>query len=413
VPTGSIAVLMIEDDPDYAELVQHWLSTSGDGVRFVLHWTDSLAGGFERLTRGGIDVVLLDLGLPDSSGVETFLSLRDRARGIPIVISSAGDDEPQALQFIQEGAENYLCKSTSNSQLLTRALRYAVVKRPQTNVAGGAKAGQRNTTVGVIATKGGAGATTVVCSLAAELRRQTGKPVLLADLDIQGGMASFFSGLEPKYALEEVIENLQRLDRGVWDTLITRAPLDYDFICSRAGPDEAEIPVGKVKDVLRHVRPWYAWIVLDLGRLGSFSTALLDEVDEFIVVTKTALPDLFQAKRTIEALGRLAADRERIRLVLNHTSGETSLSTSELLSLFGVDVYATLPDAGDELRLACLKKCLPPESGMVRREIADVARRMAGLPPVKSKGGLLSLARRFRKPIAGVATPGEPDGALR
>jgi DNA-binding NarL/FixJ family response regulator len=54
--------------------------TSGDGVRFVLHWTDSQAGGFERLTRGGIDVVLLDLSLPDSSGVETFLSLRDRQR---------------------------------------------------------------------------------------------------------------------------------------------------------------------------------------------------------------------------------------------------------------------------------------------------------------------------------------------
>lgn len=413
MPTSSIAVLMIEDDPDYAELVQHWLSTSGDDIGFVLHWTDSLAGGFERLARGGIDVVLLDLSLPDSSGVETFLSLRDRARGIPIVISSAGDDERQALQLIQEGAENYLSKSSSNCQLLTRALRYAVVKRPQTNLAGGARTGQRPTTVGVIAAKGGAGATTVVCNLAAELRRQTGKPVLLADLDIHGGMASFLSGLEPKYTLEEVIENLQRLDRSVWDALVTRTPLDYDFISTRTAPDEVEIPVEKVRDVLRQVRSWYGWIVLDLGRLGRFSTALLDEIDEFIVVTKTAVPDLYQAKRTVEALGRLGTDRERVRLVLNHTSGEMSLSSSELSSIFGVDVYATLPDASDELRAACLKKCLPPESGMVRREIAGVARRMAGLPAIKPKGGLLSLARRFRKPVAAAATPSEPDGAVR
>ncbi|SPE38574.1 hypothetical protein SBA6_900012 [Candidatus Sulfopaludibacter sp. SbA6] len=203
---------MIEDNPDYAELVQHWLSTSGEDVRFVLDWTDSLAGGFERLARGGVDVVLLDLGLPDSSGMGTFLSLRDRAEGIPIVILSAGDDEPQALQLVQEGAENYLCKSSSDRQLLIRALRYAVVKRSQAARAGGGIAGQRSTVVGVIAAKGGAGATTVVCSLAAELRRQTEKSVLLADLDLDGGMASFLSGLEPKYSLEDVIENLPRLD---------------------------------------------------------------------------------------------------------------------------------------------------------------------------------------------------------
>jgi len=53
-------------------------------------------------------VVLLDLRLPDSSGAETFLSLRDRAAGVPVVILSAADDEAQALQLIQEGAENYL-----------------------------------------------------------------------------------------------------------------------------------------------------------------------------------------------------------------------------------------------------------------------------------------------------------------
>src|SRR6266566_1915379 len=120
---------MIEDDPNYAELVQHRLTTSSEEVGFTLDWTDTLAGGFQRLARGGVDVVLLDLNLPDSRGIETFLLMRDRAEGIPIVVLSADDNEPQALQLIQKGAENYLFKNSSDHQLLIRALRYAVIKR--------------------------------------------------------------------------------------------------------------------------------------------------------------------------------------------------------------------------------------------------------------------------------------------
>src|SRR5690349_20911677 len=106
----TLNVLLIEDSPDYAGLVQHWLSSTGEDVAFVLNWTDTLAAGLDRLARGGVDVVLLDLGLPDSYGVETLLAMRAHAPAMPVIILSAADSESLALQMIQEGAEDYLVK---------------------------------------------------------------------------------------------------------------------------------------------------------------------------------------------------------------------------------------------------------------------------------------------------------------
>jgi response regulator RpfG family c-di-GMP phosphodiesterase len=75
----TLTVLLIEDSPQYAHLVQHWLSDSAEGTGFLLNWTDSLAAGISRLERGGVDVILLDLGLPDCNGIESYRQTRARA----------------------------------------------------------------------------------------------------------------------------------------------------------------------------------------------------------------------------------------------------------------------------------------------------------------------------------------------
>jgi MinD-like ATPase involved in chromosome partitioning or flagellar assembly/CheY-like chemotaxis protein len=401
---------MIEDNPDYAELVQDWLSTSGPEFKFVLNWADSLNDGLRRLAAGGIDVVLLDLNLPDSSGIETFLAMRHGTEGIPVVVLSSEDDEPQALQLVREGAENYLVKSNCDGQLLTRALRYAVIKQAQATRARRDISVQQATVVGVIASKGGAGATTVACNLTAEIHRQAERSVLLVDVDLDGGLASFLSGLEPEYSLEDAIANLRGLDRTRWDSLVAHSPLEYDLISGPQTPADGEISANQLKDLLEAVRLWYDWIVLDLGRLNRFSTAIMSIVDELIVVTRTALPDLYQAKRAVEGLIGAGMDMERTRLVVNEAGRSKPFSTSQFKSIFGVDVYAVLPEACDELESAFLEKRLPSESGKIRREMASVARRLAGLPETQPTGILQSLSQRFRKPTGTHESAGTPAG---
>jgi DNA-binding response OmpR family regulator len=93
----TLTVLLIEDSPQYAHLVQHWLSDAAEGTGFLLNWTDSLASGMSRLERGGVDVILLDLGLPDCNGIETYHQTRARAPQTPILILSSAESESLAL----------------------------------------------------------------------------------------------------------------------------------------------------------------------------------------------------------------------------------------------------------------------------------------------------------------------------
>jgi PAS domain S-box-containing protein len=121
----ALTVLLIEDSSEYAKLVQRWLSLSDD-IEFVLNWTGSLAEGLSRIAKGSVDAILLDLGLPDSQGLATFTTVKAHASGVPIVVLSGGDKESLALHMLQHGAQDYIIKGSCDSELLVKALRYAV-----------------------------------------------------------------------------------------------------------------------------------------------------------------------------------------------------------------------------------------------------------------------------------------------
>ena len=393
---NTLTVLLIEDSPQYAQLVQHWLANAAGGVGFVLNWTDCLADGMSRLERGGVDVILLDLGLPDCSGMDTFTQTRNRAPKTPIVILSSADSESLALQMIQAGAEDYLVKSTCQADVLARAVRRAVVRRKSHGSAAHA-ASSPSRVINVVGSKGGSGTTTIACTLAAELRQQTGQKVLIADLDPSGGLVSFLSGVDCQYSMRDAIGNLQRLDETVWESL-TGQSADGLHVIASPNPDEEEIDAGRLRDVLAFTRPLYAWTVLDLGRLSHKSLSVLGADDDVFVVTAATIPALYNAKRAVESLRAASIDADRIRLIVNHVGEKQLVSGDALNHMFGVPVYATVPNDPSELHQACVQKRLPGVQSNIRKAIAGLARKVTGLPEQR-KGGLTSLVSfaRFRR----------------
>jgi PAS domain S-box-containing protein len=121
-------VLLIEDNEDDAYLVQETLSERQD-PKCDLEWTDRLRRGLKRLADGHFDVVLLDLSLPDSQGIETFDKLQAQAHDVPLVVLTGLDDEAMAVQAVRKGAQDYLVKGRWAPDLLVRAIRYAVERK--------------------------------------------------------------------------------------------------------------------------------------------------------------------------------------------------------------------------------------------------------------------------------------------
>src|ERR1035438_9307540 len=128
----SISVLFIEDNPGDARLVQEALKGTSDPA-YRVEWAEGLSIGLARLADGGIDVLLLDLGLPDSQGLATLQLVRDLAPEVPVVVLSGADDEQLAMEAVREGAQDYLVKSHADHYLLTRSLRYAIRSEEHTS----------------------------------------------------------------------------------------------------------------------------------------------------------------------------------------------------------------------------------------------------------------------------------------
>ena len=123
-----IKVLLIEDNPGDARLVREMLAEAKN-ARFDLECADRLSTGLARLAEADIDVLLLDLGLPDSVGFDTFAKVYTRVPQVPIIVLTALDDEAVAIKAVREGAQDYLAKGRMDSHLLARAISYAVERK--------------------------------------------------------------------------------------------------------------------------------------------------------------------------------------------------------------------------------------------------------------------------------------------
>lgn len=121
-------VLLVEDNPGDARLIREAFRESG-AARFDLHHVDRLASALEEISREPVDVVLLDLSLPDATGIHTVEQMLSHAPDLPIVVLTGLDDERLALQAVQAGAQDYLVKGQVEGIVLTRAVRYAIERK--------------------------------------------------------------------------------------------------------------------------------------------------------------------------------------------------------------------------------------------------------------------------------------------
>lgn len=124
----SIKILLVEDNPGDARLLREALVETGLTL-FKLEHVTRLADGLQRLAEETFDVVLLDLSLPDASGLETVRRTHAAAPVVPIVVLTGLSDESFSLRAVREGAQDYLIKGQIDGSLLVRSMRYAIERQ--------------------------------------------------------------------------------------------------------------------------------------------------------------------------------------------------------------------------------------------------------------------------------------------
>jgi diguanylate cyclase (GGDEF)-like protein len=121
-------VLLIEDNPGDARLIREMLAED-PGSPFQLHCAERLAAGIESLAAGAPALVLLDLSLPDSFGLDTFAKVYAHSPEVPIIVLTGNDDQTVALSAVKGGAQDYLVKSRLERELLLRSMQYSIERK--------------------------------------------------------------------------------------------------------------------------------------------------------------------------------------------------------------------------------------------------------------------------------------------
>jgi len=356
-------------------------------LRTVIEHQDmSGMGSFlERLERLRPEVVLLDVASAEEPLNNLVPMIRAKAPEATIVAVHTTADPVAILTAMRAGVDEYVYPP------LEGALRGVLERR--SSDAGRRHSGLRwgGRTLGFFSSKGGCGATTIVCHLAAELGRH-GQKVLLADLDLDAGLIGFLTKAKPGYSILDAVNNLHRMDVSYWKALVSNGIPNVEVIAAPAPTADKTYPQQEqLRQLFSFLRSCYDFTLVDLGRsLTRAGAASLEEMDEAYLVTTLEVPALHQAKQVLQILMDAGYGKDRLKLILNRVPKRSELAPGEIEKIMGVPVYAVLPSCYPELHECYSMGKLLPERSMLMQAIRDLSLRIAGVDqkPAKKKFSL-------------------------
>lgn len=231
-----IHALLVEDNAGDARLVREMLAEAGGGKVELTH-ASTLSEALERLDETPFDLILLDLGLPESSGLDTFTRTHEAHAEIPIVVLSGLDDEQVAIRAVQEGAQDYLAKRHLSGGALLRAMRYAIERhgareRELSQMRRGGESGA----IAFVGAKGGVGTSTFALNFASVLATE-GRSTIAVELRGSFGSFSSMLGRTPPENLSHLTAlDASQITSGTVGSRLSKTPFGLNVLF---GPQEA------------------------------------------------------------------------------------------------------------------------------------------------------------------------------
>jgi pilus assembly protein CpaE len=334
----------------------------------------------DRLERMRPDVVLVDIS-GWNEPLEGLVSSIKSAAGDPMIIALNTSANAEAiLSSLRAGVNEYLFPPLQET--LRKALERRSLEKSRGRVKGSGKS------LGFVSAKGGCGATTLVCHVAAELGRVNQK-VLLADLDLDAGMVGFITKTKSVYSILDAVNNLHRLDISYWKALVSNGIPGVEIVSTPLALAAKTPPKDdQIRQILAFARPHYDWTLVDLGRsLSRLCMAALDEIDDLCLVTTLEVPALHQCKQIIQTLLDGGFGKNRLRLVLNRAPKRLDITPSELERMLGTPIFAMVPNDYPELYETYAEGRMLTRTSELGKNMTKLAMKLSGLEEEPSLNG--------------------------
>lgn len=339
----------------------------------------------EKLERLRPDVILVDLGEQPEQRFIYLQAVRTMPHAPAIVVLHGSSDANVILNAMRAGATEFLTMPLEPLALLQALERISALlpAGPSTKETGGR-------VLAFLGAKGGTGATTLACNVAALLGKTAGQETLLADLDIEGGTVSFAMKVNGQYSIVDACRSISRLDTHYWRGLISNGWPGLHILGAPSGSREFDLlqPV-EVQQVLNFARSLYKYSVVDLAStLSRFTLAVLEDADQIFVITTAELPALHLAKRTLQRLGQAGYDRNRLFLVVNRSSRRDEVSVEDIERNMEAPVFWRFPSDSKSVTAFYMKGGAITSDSDLGKSIRQFVKKITGSPGSAKKSSL-------------------------
>lgn len=335
-------------------------------------------GLLNRVSQEHPEILLIELSAIRSDLMNALRAIKKSAPQTKIVALHSSDDPQTILAAMRAGANEFIHPPWDETfpPALERVIdSQAEEQRPE----------RRGKVIGFLSAKGGCGATTLACHIAADLKQQTGQNVLLADLDLTSGMIGFLMKTASTYSILDAVTNLSRLDESLWKALVSEWKPGVGVIPSPDGFTHESAP-GRddLRHVVRFMRTQHDWVVLDLGRsFNEIAAALYQELDELLLISVLEVTALHGLKAIAQKLRDRNEDLSKLQLILNRTPKMMDITHEDLQKVLGRPLYAMLPNDYPSLYQAYSAGTLLPANNRLAQQFSVLTSKLAGIQTAK------------------------------
>lgn len=346
--TPTIELLLVEDNRIEARQAEHWLTSRAE-VSIRVHWAQCLEAALTRLSQGGIDLVLLDLNLPDTQGLDTFERLRRGAADLPVVVLTGEYDESIGIKAVQAGAEDYLVKQQVDGAKLAKVVQYAVA-RHQVYQQRARQMGSpsQSRVISLLGAKGGVGTSTLAINVATAIA-DMGKSVILAELKPSFGSLALSLQCEPTSSLAKLLEIPgEQLDRRRIEAVLSQGPSGSRLLfASHAEKGAGELDAKQAEAIIRELSRLADIVILDLPNWPATTTMIAARLSHYVGLVTAREPLAVRCgQAAVAALHGCGVSGGLVgAIVVGQSELPLSMDTATIRAMLGCDLLGVVPPA--------------------------------------------------------------------
>jgi pilus assembly protein CpaE len=326
-----------------------------------------------RLRQFKPDVVLIDVASgPDASG-DLIRFIAGCRPPIQVVGLHRQNDSAAVVRVLRLGASEFLYAPFDAAVQREAIARIRRLRQPEPLAEP-----ELGKVILFTSAKPGAGSSTLATHTAHAIRKSTGKRVLLADLDLEGGAIAFYLNLQPTYSIVDALEQAERLDAGLWSALTVNSA-GVDVLAAPDQPNSEGVDSTRLHEVVEYARLLYDWVILDAPSVfHRVSLLSVSEADQTCLISTSDLASLHLARKAVGLLTQLGFGKDRYQVVVNRLSKRDGIGSSDIEKIFNCQVHAGIPNDYFALhRVISLGQPLSPDCDL-GKAIAGLAARISG-----------------------------------